>query len=307
MTDVNKVVLAYSGGLDTSIILRWLKESYGCEVVTFTADLGQGEELGPARRKAELLGASAIFIDELPGGVRARLHLPDVPGERHLRGRVPPRHLDRAPPHRQAAGRDRGRDGGGRDRPRGDRQGQRPGPVRARGLRPSSRDPDHRPLAGVGPRVAREPPRLRRGAPDPHRAAGRQRVPLLDGREPHAHLLRGERARGPVGGAERRDVADDPRAGGRPRPPGPDHPHLRGGRRGGGGRGGDDPRRGDGDPQPAGRRARHRAHRHRRKPLRRHEGAGLLRDPGGHPAPSRPPRDRVPSPSTARSPTSRTS
>jgi argininosuccinate synthase len=53
---VNKVVLAYSGGLDTSIILKWLQTTYGCEVVTFTADLGQGEELEPARRKAELLG-----------------------------------------------------------------------------------------------------------------------------------------------------------------------------------------------------------------------------------------------------------
>ena len=54
--DVKKVVLAYSGGLDTSIILKWLQTTYGCEVVTFTADLGQGEELEPARRKAELLG-----------------------------------------------------------------------------------------------------------------------------------------------------------------------------------------------------------------------------------------------------------
>ena len=53
---VNKVVLAYSGGLDTSIILKWLQTEYGCEVVTFTADLGQGEELDPARAKAELLG-----------------------------------------------------------------------------------------------------------------------------------------------------------------------------------------------------------------------------------------------------------
>src|SRR6266404_2393847 len=53
---VKKVVLAYSGGLDTSVILRWLQETYRCEVVAFTADLGQGEELGPARRKAELLG-----------------------------------------------------------------------------------------------------------------------------------------------------------------------------------------------------------------------------------------------------------
>src|SRR6202165_800735 len=62
---VKKVVLAYSGGLDTSVILRWLQETYRCEVVTFTADLGQGEELGPARRKAELLGVKEIFIDDL--------------------------------------------------------------------------------------------------------------------------------------------------------------------------------------------------------------------------------------------------
>ena len=60
-----KVVLAYSGGLDTSIILKWLKETYGCEVVTFTADLGQGEELEPARRKAEMMGAAAIYIEDL--------------------------------------------------------------------------------------------------------------------------------------------------------------------------------------------------------------------------------------------------
>jgi argininosuccinate synthase len=62
---VQKVVLAYSGGLDTSVILRWLQDTYGCEVVTFTADLGQGEELGPAREKAELMGASEIFIEDL--------------------------------------------------------------------------------------------------------------------------------------------------------------------------------------------------------------------------------------------------
>ena len=62
---VKKVVLAYSGGLDTSVILRWLQETYRCQVVTFTADLGQGEELEPARRKAELLGAAQIFVDDL--------------------------------------------------------------------------------------------------------------------------------------------------------------------------------------------------------------------------------------------------
>ena len=63
--DVKKVVLAYSGGLDTSVILRWLQTEYGCEVVTFTADLGQGEELEPARRKAEMFGVKQIFVDDL--------------------------------------------------------------------------------------------------------------------------------------------------------------------------------------------------------------------------------------------------
>jgi len=63
--DIRKVVLAYSGGLDTSIILKWLQETYNCEVVTFTADLGQGEELEPARKKAEMLGIREIYIEDL--------------------------------------------------------------------------------------------------------------------------------------------------------------------------------------------------------------------------------------------------
>ncbi|HEX7043463.1 MAG TPA: argininosuccinate synthase [Burkholderiales bacterium] len=62
---VKKVVLAYSGGLDTSVILKWLQETYGCEVVTFTADIGQGEELEPARAKAKQMGVKEIFIDDL--------------------------------------------------------------------------------------------------------------------------------------------------------------------------------------------------------------------------------------------------
>ncbi len=62
---VKKVVLAYSGGLDTSVILRWLADTYGCEVVTFTADLGQGEELAPARGKAEAMGVKEIFVEDL--------------------------------------------------------------------------------------------------------------------------------------------------------------------------------------------------------------------------------------------------
>ena len=65
MSAPKKVVLAYSGGLDTSIILKWLQAEYGCEVVTFTADLGQGEELEPARAKAEIMGASSIYIEDV--------------------------------------------------------------------------------------------------------------------------------------------------------------------------------------------------------------------------------------------------
>ena len=65
MSDIKKVVLAYSGGLDTSVIVKWLQESYQCEVVTFTADLGQGEEVEPARAKAQAMGIKEIYIEDL--------------------------------------------------------------------------------------------------------------------------------------------------------------------------------------------------------------------------------------------------
>ena len=65
MTNINKVVLAYSGGLDTSVIVKWLQEKYKCEVVTFTADIGQGEEVEPARAKAKALGVNKIYIEDL--------------------------------------------------------------------------------------------------------------------------------------------------------------------------------------------------------------------------------------------------
>ncbi|HEX3171906.1 MAG TPA: argininosuccinate synthase, partial [Burkholderiales bacterium] len=65
MPDIKKVVLAYSGGLDTSVILKWLQDTYRCEVVTFTADIGQGEEVAPARAKAKKMGVKEIFIDDL--------------------------------------------------------------------------------------------------------------------------------------------------------------------------------------------------------------------------------------------------
>jgi argininosuccinate synthase len=65
MSDVKKVVLAYSGGLDTSVILKWLEQTYGCEVVTFTADIGQGEEIEPARAKAKAMGVREVYIESL--------------------------------------------------------------------------------------------------------------------------------------------------------------------------------------------------------------------------------------------------
>ena len=82
---VKKVVLAYSGGLDTSVILKWLQTEYGAEVVTFTADLGQGEEIEPARQKALTLGIKPgnIFIEDLREGIRPGFRLPHVPAPMH--------------------------------------------------------------------------------------------------------------------------------------------------------------------------------------------------------------------------------
>ena len=84
--DVKKVVLAYSGGLDTSVILKWLQTEYGAEVVTFTADLGQGEEIEPARKKAETLGIKPqnIFIEDVREEFVRDYRLPHVPGQCRL-------------------------------------------------------------------------------------------------------------------------------------------------------------------------------------------------------------------------------
>ena len=95
-----KVVLAYSGGLDTSIILRWLQETYDAEVITFTADLGQGEEVEPARAKALEMGVPAenIHIEDVREEFVRDFVYPMFPGQHDLRGRVPARHVDRPSP-----------------------------------------------------------------------------------------------------------------------------------------------------------------------------------------------------------------
>ena len=134
MPDVKKVVLAYSGGLDTSIILKWLQETYGCEVVTFTADLGQGEELAPARKKAELLGIKEIFVEDLREEFVRDFVFPMFRANAlyegvYLLGTSIARPLIAKRQVEIAAV-------GGRRRPWRHRQGQRPGPLRADRLCP---------------------------------------------------------------------------------------------------------------------------------------------------------------------------
>ncbi len=127
--DVKKVVLAYSGGLDTSVILRWLQVTYRCEVVTFTADLGQGEELGPARQKAEMLGVKEIFMEDLRETFVRDFVFPMFRANALYEGQYLLGHLDRAPADCAAPDRDRRAGRCRRCGARRDRQGQRPGPV----------------------------------------------------------------------------------------------------------------------------------------------------------------------------------
>ena len=203
MSSPKKVVLAYSGGLDTSIILKWLETEYGCEVVTFTADLGQGEELEPARAQGRAARRQARqHLHRGPArGVRPRLRLPDVPRQHPLRGPVPARHLDRPPADRQAPGRDRRRDRRRRHRPRRHRQGQRPGPLRARRLRARPVDHRHRPLAPLGPTSRTRLLEFAEAHQNPDRQGQARRGPVLGRRQPPAHLLRGQGAREPGRGS----------------------------------------------------------------------------------------------------------
>ena len=201
---VKRVVLSYSGGLDTSIILKWLQTEYGAEVVTFTADLGQGEELEPARKKAEMLGVKPehIFIEDVREEFVRDYVFPMFRANaqyegQYLLGTSIARPL--IAKHLVEIARKVGRR---RDRPWRDRQGQRPGALRALGLRARARHQDHRALARVELRLAHRAHRLRRAAPDPDRQGQARRGAVLDRRQPSARLLRGQGARGP--GARRR-------------------------------------------------------------------------------------------------------
>ena len=194
-----KVVLAYSGGLDTSIILKWLQTEYDAEVVTFTADLGQGEEVEPARRKAEMLGVKPenIFIEDLREEFVRDFVFPMFRANTLYEGRLSARHVDRPAADRQAPDRDRAAGRRGRGLSRRDRQGQRPGPLRARLLCAGARHQGDRAVARMGVREPRGAARLRREAPDPDRQGQARRGALLDRRQPAALVVRREGARGP--------------------------------------------------------------------------------------------------------------
>ena len=126
-----KIVLAYSGGLDTSVAIVWLKEKYDAEIVGFCSDVGQGEDLEAARKKALRTGAvSCHVLDQRDEFVRDFV-FPAVRAARGLRGRVLPGHGAGAPLHRPRHDGGRGARGRDRHRARLDRQGQRPGPLRA--------------------------------------------------------------------------------------------------------------------------------------------------------------------------------
>ena len=293
--DIKKVVLAYSGGLDTSIILKWLQTTYGCEVVTFTADLGQGEELAPAREKAILARhqAGEHLHRGSARGVRPRLRVPDVPRQCAVRGHLSARHLDRAAADRQEADRDRAQGRRRRGLSWRDRQGQRPGPLRADLLRARSVDQDHRAVARMDLQGPRGSARVRARAPDPDRQGQGGRGAVLGRRQPVALVVRGQGAGGPVEGSAAGRLSAHHLADGRARQ-GDRSPHrLRQGRP-------RQPRRQEAvagrDPHRAQRARqgqRHRPHRSGREPLRRHEVARRLRDAGRHDPAGGAPRDRV--------------
>ena len=200
---IKKVVLAYSGGLDTSIILKWLQETYGAEVVTFTADLGQGGELEPAREKALMLGIKPqnIYIEDLREEFVRDYVFPMfranalyegiyLLGTSIARPLIAKKQIDIA----RATGADavcHGATGKGNDQVR----------FELTLLRAGAGHQDHRAVARVGVQEPRGPHRLRREAPDPDRQGQARRGAVLGRRQPAALVLRGQGAGGPGGRA----------------------------------------------------------------------------------------------------------
>ena len=216
-----KVVLAYSGGLDTSIILKWLQSEYGCEVVTFTADLGQGEELGPARDKALLLGIKPenIFIEDLREEFVRDYVFPMFRANTVYEGQyllgtsiarplIAKTQIDIA----RKVGADavsHGSTGKGNDQVRYEVSYYAPG----------AGHPGDRAVARGG--LLQEPrgdDRVRRAPPDPHRQGQARRGPVQRRREPPELVLRGQGAGGPERRGARVRLSAHHRPGGRAGP-----------------------------------------------------------------------------------------
>ena len=221
--EVKRVLLLYSGGLDTSVMLKWIQDSYEAEVVCLTVNLGQpGEDYGVIEDKARRLGALECHVVDARERFADRLRDPGDQGQRPLRRRLPAVHRARPAADRPARGRARARVGLRHDRPRLHRQGQRPGPDRGDGRDPGAGAADDRPgaLLADGPRGG---DRLRPRARHPGQGRHRGRA-LLDRRQPLGPLLGGPLDRGPR-----------PRARGRRLPA--RHPPRGGARRGADGHG----------------------------------------------------------------------
>ena len=282
--EVSRVLLLYSGGLDTSVMLKWIQDEYEAEVVALTVNLGQpGEDYEVVRGKALRLGALDCHVVDAREEFAREYVLPGDQGQRRLRRRLPAVHRARAAADRQARGRVRAPDRLRHDRPRLHRQGQRPGADRGhdRDARAGAQGDRAGPLVGDGPRRG---DRLRAQARDPGQGRDGERA-VLDRRQPLGPLVRGQVDRGPLARARRRRLPARHAAGARAgRGRGGDG-RVRGGRAGRAGRRAAGARRAD----RARRRDRHaprgRDRRPHRGPDRRPQGARHLRGAGrGDPA-----------------------
>ena len=201
--DIKKIVLSYSGGLDTSIMLKWLQEHYQAEIITFTADLGQGEELEPARKKAEMFGIKDIRIVDVREEFVRDFVFPMFRANALYEGQyllgtsiarpVIAKHLVEIAEETGADAIAHGSTGKGNDQVRFE--------LTANALEPQPQG--DRAVARVGPALAHPAARLRRKAPDPDRQGQARRGAVLGRREPAPHLVGGHGARGPVGARRR--------------------------------------------------------------------------------------------------------
>ncbi len=252
----DKVVLAYSGGLDTSVAVKWINETYNMDVIAYTCDLGQGQDIEAIRQKALQDRRDRSGRRGCAQPVRRLLRLPVAGGRRPLRGEIsagdgPGPSLDRAAhgPRRAGAWR-RGR------RSRLHRQGERPGPVRRHVPDARPRPEDHR--AGPRMEVDADPgARVRRQAR--HRGRGDQEVDLQHRPEPLGPLDRGRHPRRSLGRAAARDLPVDRRPPAGPRRARGGRDHVRPRQAGGPRRPRARRRRADRRAQPARRQARRRA------------------------------------------------